>query len=78
MKPLAQTHARAIVSLVQTHTGGRPMRWAGLAEIINRLTVKDPAVAAAAVQYAIDQGWVMVEGGHSICLTDEGRKLAQR
>jgi hypothetical protein len=56
MKALAQIHARAIVSLVQTHTSGRPMRWTGLPEIINCLTVKDPAVAAAAVQHAIDQG----------------------
>jgi hypothetical protein len=27
-----------------------------------------------AVRYAVTRGWVMVEGGHSVCLTDDGRR----
>jgi hypothetical protein len=32
-------------------------------------------VTAEALHYAIEAGWVICEGGHSVCLTDEGRIL---
>jgi len=74
MTPLAQTYARAIVGLMQAHIDGRPMRWVDLGEILPRLTVKDPAVAAAALQRAIDLGWI-VRDGSKIYLTDAGHQL---
>jgi hypothetical protein len=30
---------------------------------------------AGAVLYAVDQGWIELEGNHSVCLTEEGRRL---
>jgi len=33
------------------------------------------AGAETAVQLVAEKGWGLIEGGHSVCLTDEGRKL---
>ena len=30
---------------------------------------------AASVLYAEEQGWIELEGAHSACLTEEGRRL---
>jgi hypothetical protein len=32
-----------------------------------------PGATAASVLYAVDQGWIELEGVHSVCLTEEGR-----
>jgi hypothetical protein len=29
------------------------------------------------VQLAVDEGWLLIEDGHSICLTEEGRRMAR-
>lgn len=50
-------------------TAGRPMQWRSLAGI------SDVAETREAVQLAVDRGWLLVEGGHSICLTDAGRQV---
>lgn len=50
-------------------TAGRPMQWRSLAGI------SDVAETREAVQLAVTRGWLLVEGGHSVCLTDEGRQL---
>jgi len=34
-----------------------------------------PGATAASVLYAVDQGWIELEGTHSACLTEEGRRL---
>lgn len=34
-------------------------------------------VTAKAVVFAVARGWVIVEAGHSICLTDSGRRLVR-
>jgi hypothetical protein len=34
-----------------------------------------PGATAGAVLYAVEQGWVKLEGAHSVCLTEEGRRL---
>jgi hypothetical protein len=33
---------------------------------------------ADSVVYAVDQGWLELEGDHSVCLTEEGRSLIAR
>lgn len=51
----------------------------------NQFTQDPPAWALMAARrrrrcswpLAVDRGWLLVEGGHSVCLTDEGRRLAQ-
>ena len=50
-------------------TGGRPMQWRSLAGI------SAGGESHEAVQLAVDRGWLLVEGGHSICLTDAGRQV---
>jgi len=59
------------VQLVRTlyaATNGRSMQW-------RRLEQLDGATADA-VEFAAARGWVEVEGGHSIALTEAGRQLA--
>ena len=34
-----------------------------------------PGATAASVLYAEEQGWIELEGAHSACLTEEGRRL---
>ena len=46
---------------------GRPRKWRMLSSI--------PGATAASVLYAVDQGWLELEGAHSACLTEEGRRL---
>jgi hypothetical protein len=35
------------------------------------------AATTDAIVYAITRGWVVVQAGHSICLTDAGRHLVE-
>jgi len=34
-------------------------------------------VTTDAIVFAVERGWVVVQGGHSICLTDTGRRLVE-
>lgn len=34
-------------------------------------------MTAEAIVFAVAQGWVIIEAGHSICLTDAGRRLVE-
>lgn len=52
-------------------TAGRPMQWRSLAGI------SEVAETIEAVQWAVDRGWLLVEGGHSVALTDEGRRACE-
>ncbi|WP_289294539.1 hypothetical protein [uncultured Reyranella sp.] len=65
----AEKIALQVMRALFNATGGRPQQWRALAEI------SDTAEAHEAVQLAVDRGWLLVEGGHSICLTDTGRRL---
>ena len=65
IEPLALHLMRALYD----STGGRPMQWRSLAGI------SDVAETREAVQLAVDRGWLLVEGGHSVSLTDAGRQL---
>ncbi len=64
--------ARHLVRALYDATDGRPQHWRSLAGL------GKGSDSAAAVQLAIDRGWLLIEGGHSVCLTDEGRQLAER
>jgi hypothetical protein len=46
----------------------RPMQWRSL----EGLVVPD---TAAALRYAEERGWILVRDGHSVCLTEAGRRL---
>jgi hypothetical protein len=34
-----------------------------------------PGATAGAVFYAVEQGWIELQGNHSVCLTEQGRRL---
>ena len=48
---------------------GRPMQW--------RMIEHLDGVIADAVEFAAARGWVQIEGGHNIALTEAGRQLAK-
>ena len=59
--------ARYVTRAVYESADGQPRRWRTLSTI--------PGATAASVLYAVDQGWRELEGAHSACLTEEGRRL---
>jgi hypothetical protein len=48
---------------------GRPMQWRKIEQL--------DGATADAVEFAAARGWVVVQAGHSICLTDAGRRLVE-
>jgi len=64
-----ETMALHLMRALYDSTAGRPLQWRLLAGI------SDASETQEAVQLAVDRGWLLVEGGHSVCLTDEGRQL---
>ena len=56
-------------------TGNRPMQWREVTTIGARCRIRDPKALAAAVAFAVTQGWLEVQDGHSVCLTEKGRRL---
>ena len=65
----------AALSLCRTlaaATGGAPMQWRSLALIARRAGIPANRVDAV-VMRCKDKGWLILEGGHSVCLTDAGR-----
>jgi Mn-dependent DtxR family transcriptional regulator len=67
--------ARLLVAELARVTGNRPTRPRGLHTIARALKIScDEALAA--VEDAEAKGWLTIEAGHSVCLTDEGRVAA--
>jgi hypothetical protein len=64
-EPAALDLLRAIYDL----TDGVPQHWCMLEELRG-------ATNSAAI-YALTRGWIVIEAGHSICLTDPGRRLVE-
>ena len=52
-------------------TAGRPMQWRAIGGMADGSDIE------AAVQLAVQKGWMVLEGVHSVCLTDEGRKQVE-
>ena len=48
---------------------GRPMQWRKIEHL--------DGATADAIEFAAARGWVQVEGGHSIALTEAGRQLVR-
>ena len=51
-------------------TEGRLMQWRSLDDL-------DVPQSAEAVRYATTRGWIQVESGNSVCLTDAGWRLSE-
>lgn len=77
MQTKAETMALCIVRDVHEYTGGRQQNWAPLETIVRRLVLTDEAVIVDALALGVDRGWLLVEGGHSVALTDEGRRACE-
>jgi hypothetical protein len=67
VRPSTRELARHISRAVYETTYGQPRRWRMLSTI--------PGATADSVLYAVDQGWLELEGAHSAYLTEEGRRL---
>jgi hypothetical protein len=68
--PKPEALARQIVQALSTLSEGRPQVWRPIGELTGAISGADEAV-----QVAVDQGWLVIERGHRIRLTDEGRRL---
>ena len=66
----AKELARHVTRALYEATDGQPRRWRMLSAI--------PDATAASVLFAVDQGWLELEGAHSACLTEEGRRLVAK
>jgi hypothetical protein len=64
-----ETLALHLVRALYDATDGKPQEWRSLEEL--------DAVTTDAIVFAVARGWVVVQGGHSICLTDAGRRLVE-
>ena len=63
-RPTTEELALHILKRVYEHTEGRPMEWRTL--VTNK-------TGEAAVELAVDHGWLLVDGSKGVCLTDTGR-----
>ena len=64
-----ETLALHLVRALYEATGGRPQVWRSLEGL--------DAATTDAIVFAVARGWVVVQGGHSICLTDAGRRKVE-
>lgn len=69
-RPKLRPEVRCVLQAVWQATGGRPQAWRGLDE----LGLSETSIG---VQRAVTEGLLLMEGGHSVCLTNEGRRLAE-
>jgi hypothetical protein len=68
-RPTTEELARQILRRIYEDTDGRPMEWRTL--VTNK-------TADAAVELAVDYGWLLIDGDKGICLSDEGRALVRK
>ena len=66
-----ETMASHLVRDLYEVTDGRPMQWRAIGGMADGSDIQ------AAVQLAVQKGWMLLEGSHSVCLTDEGRKQVE-
>jgi hypothetical protein len=63
-----QEDARNFVKALYKATEGKPMQWR---------TIIGLSAKQTAVDYAVEEGWLLVEGGHSVCLTEKGTPMVR-
>ena len=69
---LRKTETRAIhlIRSLYDAAEGRPNQWHSLRDL-------DMPQATESVRYATSRGWIRVEGGNNLCLTDAGWRLTE-
>lgn len=70
--------ARRIARDLQIYTRGRSRQLVPVETVTRRLFLKDEASTVAALELARAKGWLTVEAGQSVCLTDAGRSQARK
>jgi hypothetical protein len=68
-RPTTEELARHILRRLYEATDGRPMEWRTL--VTNK-------TADAAVELAVECGWLLADGDKGVCLTHEGRSLVRK
>ncbi len=71
----ATDDANRLCLALQADTASRPNTWRMVHTIAVRARIKDPKAIDAAVKIAVENEWLLVEQGHSIALTEAGRRL---
>lgn len=66
----SQTFACHLVRALYYATDGKPVWWS-LPKNLNDVT-------KGAIAHAVDRGWMLLDGSHSVCLTDLGKDLARQ
>jgi hypothetical protein len=69
MSSETETLALHLVRALYDATEGRSQEWRMLEELDGATT--------DAIEFAAARGWVAIQGSHSICLTDAGRRLVE-
>jgi hypothetical protein len=64
-----ETLALHLVRVLYESSVGLPQQWRLLEEL--------DAPTAEAIQFAVVRGWVVVQAGRLVCLTDAGRRLVK-
>jgi hypothetical protein len=65
----AESAAVDLIRALYDLTDGLSEQWCMLEELRGG--------ANSAAIYAFTRGWIVIEGGHSICLTEAGRRLVE-
>jgi hypothetical protein len=63
--------ARHLVRALYDATNGQP-QWRSISGLSTKANSK------AVVAFAVEKGWILLEYGHSACLTEAGRRLAKK
>jgi hypothetical protein len=69
MSSETETLALHLVRVLYESSDGLPQQW--------RMLEKLDAATAEAIQFAVARGWVVVQAGRLVCLTDAGRRLVE-
>jgi Mn-dependent DtxR family transcriptional regulator len=72
--PDIEALAISIVEEIYDYTSGRPGKSVDLDRIAQRLQLSRKPILAEAIRVAEAEDWVVVEDGHSLTLTNEGRR----
>jgi hypothetical protein len=68
-RPTTEELARHILRRLYEATDGGMMEWR---------TLETNKTVDAAVELAVDRGWLLVDGDKGVCLTNEGRSLVRK
>ena len=76
-RTLSADRARRFCEALGDLSDRRPQRRRMIHSVAQRLGVPSDDAEAAANE-AASKGWLTIEGGHSVCLTHEGRTLGAK